>query len=120
MSEKLKPCPFCGTDWAYFEFGEDYVFVKCATCNASSETVPYWFYKDEAKNFMGQQRLAIQHAREVWNMRAEKICTNLEKSGGFHCSLCGYKVRYDKYSLYPTEDDELNFCLHCGAKVVDE
>lgn len=54
MTEKLKPCPFCGSDEPYKTRLDDFTYViQCLACGA---TGPYELNTDEAV--------------EAWNRRA--------------------------------------------------
>lgn len=97
--EELKPCPFCG--------GEAHTrqevlldgthighVVYCATCKISV------------------REYRMKQAIEAWNTRAERTCKYVwdEKRRVWYCSECG--------GLEPCSDI-VNYCIYCGAKVVD-
>ena len=59
----------------------------------------------------------------------ERVCKNELDEGHFGCSVCGCHVRNlplgstyvrDGKRWYSTEERTLNYCPHCGAKVVEE
>ncbi|MBQ2680420.1 MAG: Lar family restriction alleviation protein [Eggerthellaceae bacterium] len=55
----------------------------------------------------------IKRICEVWNTRAERTCTNVEKifpEDEFDCSECGYEGAYELYIP--------NYCPNCGARVI--
>lgn len=55
MPDRLKPCPFCGSDETYKTRLDDFTYViQCLECGASG---PYKLNTDEAE--------------EAWNRRAE-------------------------------------------------
>lgn len=114
MSEKLKPCPFCGEEPSHPLRG----LIHCE--GESCPISPYVDVDDDVQ------------AIKAWNTRAEPItimspittvsegepqtyvplraCRNVSEADyGFKCSLCG-----------DWEDiDHPRYCAHCGAKVVE-
>ena len=56
MSEKLKPCPFCGNEAVLFTGGEHLAYVGCVKCGAK---LPACF---------GENKEA--EAVEAWNRRS--------------------------------------------------
>ena len=98
MTNKLKPCPFCGgeTEW-WQQFGWDrkplgYV-AGCCSCGIQT-----WICDTK------------EQAIAAWNTRAHKpfVLTN----GVAFCCECG--------TCIGRHDDHYSECLTCGAKVVDE
>ena len=83
MTEKLKPCPFCGGEPFMVDAeidGRVYYIVKCGTCHCTS----------------GVMQMSRPAAAEAWNRRVERTCPDswkqLEKdiqriAGG---GVCGY------------------------------
>lgn len=105
MSEKLKPCPFCGGEpfmvGAEID-GRAHYIVKCTACHSTS----------------GVMQMNRSKAAEAWNRRAERTCHNALKEsdyGGvwpiphFKCSSCGVMLAFY----------EFDYCPQCGAKVVE-
>lgn len=94
MTEKLKPCPFCGGEAKYAKAGwfkgfpeeiADYVMIVCSSCGATTET-----YK------------SINELTSLWNKRSEKIADN---NGLKSCPNCGKKARV--------------FVLHGGNYIIE-
>ena len=115
MSEKLKPCPFCGgkARLEAIDFDDDYPtnlseaiwWVMCTKCGA---------HTDEYSTPTEAEAIA------AWNTRAERTCRNereektstiVENRGWYICSCCG-----ECFNFKP----EWFFCPWCGAKVVEE
>jgi len=114
MSEKLKPCPFCGGE-AIADCGFNYDYdggnryyaysadVTCS-CGCTLHVENSW-----PKEYVAGENM-LDFAIAVWNTREERTCHNVSDAGfGFKCSECG-----------DWEDMEHNpYCPHCGAKVVE-
>lgn len=118
MSEKLKPCPFCG--------GEAKVntmkWVGGYTATALCKNEPNAHYlntwdEDEAK--------AVERITKAWNTRTERTSHKVrawedsplgEGYGGYVliCSECGEWIANDGED---GPDDGPNYCFNCGAKV---
>lgn len=63
MSDKLKPCPFCGGRAEIFEIDVDsgeFLFAKCQTCGATGKKV--WASMQEERG--------RREATEAWNRRS--------------------------------------------------
>lgn len=115
MSEKLKPCPFCGGEASINRPSGRMLFcVVCDDCDANSG---YYFTEEDAAR--------------AWNSRAERTCHMVEVETGeladysdtdeviFHCAACHAErgvFSYDEdgnvYSARP------EYCPNCGTKVV--
>lgn len=98
MTEKLKPCPFCGGEARLF-FTEETGFwdVQCQDCGAE----PYLRSKD-------------YEAAAAWNGRRNLVCRNFGGEEGtvgegydFACGFC-------------CDLPDARYCPSCGAKVVGE
>lgn len=101
MTEKLKPCPFCGGEpfmvGAEID-GRAHYIVKCTACHSTS----------------GVMQMNRSKAAEAWNRRAERTCHRVMRGlknapgfvGGF-CSECGHPI-----------NEGAVYCEHCGARVV--
>lgn len=102
MSELL-PCPFCGGKAKTIGSVLDGFFVYCPSCGAGS-------VRKQEKGY----------AIEAWNTRAERTCRNVPQEDGswFKCSECGFWI--DWYCGDTNEDENMNYCPNCGAKVMDE
>ena len=96
MSEKLKPCPFCGGE--AIPLHNKLWNVTAVTCKRCGAMGPTWTSS------------ALSELIDVWNKRI------FIKSPGdflavyFVCSACGYEVFGWKRP---------NYCPECGAKVVE-
>lgn len=100
MSEELKPCPFCGGK-ARLRSGTIVTLpmhqVYCLSCGAGCG-----------------HRYTEAEAIEAWNTRYEETCrmeTDESCQNWNSCSVCGA----DYYN-----DQPLNYCPNCGARVVEE
>lgn len=99
MSIELKPCPFCGgeAESVINEYLRGFTYIECHECGARGST--------------SKERQAIK----AWNTRAERTCRmNRYNSAVWACSECG---RGYMESLLPEVGE---YCMGCGAKVVDE
>lgn len=105
MENKLKPCPFCGSEAGLHKherFG-----IECLECGAGFAAV----FK------------SAEEAIVAWNTRAVKICEveetftepiTLDHIQEYRCHRCGeYSYMQILYS-----EDKINYCSHCGAKVI--
>lgn len=119
MTDKLKPCPFCGgeaharqmmiwDDRGIHTDDDGKWTVECehwgcmAECGCS-------FYTIEAE------------AIEAWNTRAERTCRNANTDGyrfRFECCECGYATLV--YNCAARLDELPKYCPNCGARRVDE
>ena len=121
MSEKLKPCPLCGsTDIACFaeECGDDYdnepvyrAVVGCRGCREEGCDPTYdeepcfgieaYFRGDhplirDEEDPSDCERVLERHMAERWNRRAERtcrpeVCDDGAGAWGVYCSECGYR-----------------------------
>ena len=100
MSEKLKPCPFCGGEAEILQTSGHMFCPLCSDCDTS-----------------GGHYFTEEDAARAWNDRAERTCHNALKEsdyGGvwpiphFKCSSCGVMLAFY----------EFDYCPQCGAKVV--
>lgn len=103
MSEKLKPCPFCGGEaemqpWKYNWKLDGFIYdIVCLHCGCSFKA-SYCETKEEAI--------------AKWNARAERTCMNMDHpaSLAFKCSACGRG----------SDDFGFRYCPWCGARVLSE
>jgi len=95
MTDKMKPCPFCGgeveRDNPMIDYASGHGF-HCPTCNA------YFQLGDDD-----------MEADERWNTRYKRTC---EIGDGLDCSNCGAI-----FDIGPC--DKPRFCMYCGAEVAD-
>lgn len=109
MSIELKPCPFCGGEatmssytYSLSGLGTQYK-VECEGHDCPAQPTVDWHY------------WTAEEAAEAWNTRAERTCRmNRYNSAVWACSECG---RGYMESLLPEVGE---YCMGCGAKVVDE
>lgn len=59
MSDKLRPCPFCGSTTII----DKYVYMQCGNCNAKGPTVNNGINDDHADHFDHERAI------ERWNKR---------------------------------------------------
>ena len=118
MSEKLKPCPFCGgkasMESGRYEMDDDmfsFAHVECLSCGACGSG-----FTEAEKPVESLEALAA----DAWNRRAERTCrmSKVFVYGAYkeypdecyECTECGYTP----------EDENPSYCPNCGAKVVDD
>lgn len=93
MSEKLKPCPFCGGEairGIACHVHEDYAFrVECRECKIVTP-----FYDTEAE------------AIEAWNRRTERTAKVITEDNISICDNCSWVVFTG-----------MKYCPSCGAKL---
>ena len=105
MSEKLKPCPFCGKDKILVTIDEridrdDYRFFATAFCE-------YCFAEHSSHGFYLTAKEAEEQAVKNWNYRVSDIPHQVKKEGiNYCCPECG------KFA-YPYS----NYCNKCGSKL---
>ena len=63
MTDKLKPCPFCGGDGVLCQEQEQY-WIECIVCNARSSAIEDYFDDNDYN--------PAELARESWNRRAKR------------------------------------------------
>ena len=124
MSEKLKPCPFCGGEGIVqaIDFYPDYSdppiwWVACDICGAhtdeyegdtEAEAVKAWNTRNEPITLMSP--ITTVSEGEPQTYVPLRTCRNIHGIDyGFKCSKCGswYEIEYPCY------------CPECGAKVVE-
>lgn len=103
MSMKLKPCPFCGGEVKVLPWADRHTwgnecpfFCGCSKCRTVGDC-----YGTEAE------------AVAAWNTRVERTCrmeTEESCQNWMSCSEC----HADYYN-----DQPINYCPNCGAKVVE-
>lgn len=100
MSEKLKPCPFCGGNAAVAQNTSVFLDyrVYCKRCGAET----------------GMYTTAIKAVR-CWNNREEQTCRmKRDTFGEWRCLACGETISSWSDSWAP------NYCPNCGARVLSE
>ena len=124
MSEELKPCPFCGSEYTQVR----YMGGKLQETSAFSSG-----YRGECCDcgFLTAAFYTEAEAVKAWNTRSERTCHNDNAEGSFVCSECGAHVR-DTYvgvsygdengkRWYSTSTGQsFKYCPNCGVKVVEE
>lgn len=108
MDERLKPCPFCGSEAEMVRNSSGSYFARCTDRQCAAKTRLY----HENEN----------GARIAWNRRTERTCCPInvdreDKDGRLHrmfhrCSECGLELPYE------AEKGHCRYCPHCGARVV--
>lgn len=68
MSEKLAPCPYCGSSGAPAFLGENYVWIECRTCwsggplaTNEADARAYWSRRAEPRLAVIVEALAAKH-----------------------------------------------------------
>lgn len=87
MTEKLKPCPFCGGEPFMVDAeidGRAHYIVKCTACHSTS----------------GVMQMDRSKAAKAWNRRAERTC-RMDKS---------------EFADFAPEYEELHSCHKCGEQ----
>lgn len=112
MSEKLKPCPFCGgkARLEAIDFDDDYPtnlseviwWVMCTKCGA---------HTDEYSTPTEAEAIAAWNTRAERTCKMEVFCMHDEGDFTFRCSECG--KGYVEY-------EPPNYCPFCGARVMSE
>ena len=127
MSDKLKPCPFCGGE-AEIKRRDDTFSVICehhewSKLNADGIRTAgdiaiyadmqgeYNFDTHEFEYSPEEIERCKNAAIEAWNTRSERTCLYEHIEGTWYKTSCG--KRYD--GVVPP-----NYCPNCGAKVVEQ
>lgn len=99
MSNQEKPCPFCGSEAAWFSYSNGEYDVKCRN--------PMCLSKSGRWDTMAE-------AVAAWNRRYERTCHHdgVNFHDVFICSECGCQTQGDQYGELP------KYCSNCGAKVI--
>lgn len=115
MSEKMKPCPFCGGKASikiHDFFDDTRLYTPKCKCGASIVEV----FHTEAE------------AIEAWNTRYERwTCTMEKKKSGYLTGLICSKCGCTSFYMYDDPGEHGMFiglpfpeyCYNCGAKVVE-
>lgn len=92
---KLEPCPFCGGEAKITQacVMQPLFCVHCVDCDTS-----------------GGHYFTEEDAIEAWNTRVERTCHMIDNGAEFCCSECDCRHSYD---------DDPQYCMGCGAKVVE-
>lgn len=104
MNMTLKPCPFCGGEASVKRevFAGTTVRGYCVSCddNSCNEAIECSTYAFDTE----------VEAIGAWNYRAERTCRMIDNGTELCCSECDCRHSYD---------DEPEFCMGCGARVVE-
>jgi DNA-directed RNA polymerase subunit RPC12/RpoP len=97
MSNQIKPCPFCGSEAAWFSYPDGTYEMKCRNPMCLSKSSRW----DD-----------VNEAIAAWNRRDEHTCTMAREGERlWKCDRCG--SYYERADAYPYE-----YCPRCGAKVI--
>ena len=129
MSDKLKPCPFCGgevtlekyTNPTYCTDSEGNTFwrdepdgwmIECKNHGWRKDAKGVDVAADVALYSWGTSEENKRELIEAWNTRAERTC-RYESTNRctWVCTSCGREVEILHYGY--------NYCPNCGAKVVE-
>lgn len=117
MTEELKTCPFCGGEvkWREYSFFAKRIaiekglplvpMIRCESCGAMVSFDPI---EDPEPNYKKEA------AGTLWNTRRERTCKMIKihvDDYSFQCSECSAVINYFSKG---------NYCLSCGAKVVED
>lgn len=103
MENKLLPCPFCGkteqeVSDVHISTGWESADICCEGCGA--QVVRDGNTSEEAR----------KNVIRAWNTRAERTCRMIDNGVELCCSECDARHDYN---------DEPDYCMGCGAKVVE-
>jgi len=87
--EKLKPCPFCGSEASHWPYGGDYhnEYINCSKCDAQIGEPVSWPAKEVIKQW--NTRINPTPATEL----VEEVKREIERSEAFgHSSSDGYRI----------------------------
>lgn len=122
MSDKLKPCPFCGGEAEMREGSSTKPYIRCKRCGCRTGSSRYRgnlakAWNDRADATDEQFAMAVHDGR-VWYVVRE--CRNVgeETCDDFKCSLCG--ASYNESDDMAMPASRIDWCFSCGAKVVAE
>ncbi len=111
MTEKLKPCPFCGGEADILSYD-----------SIRLDSWLYHVYRAECQNCHTTQPSVTSfiEAVRIWNRRQEMIATwetKDEEEYQWECSICHETFDFDyPWSIYST----LRYCPNCGARMLNQ
>ena len=109
MSELLT-CPFCGGEVEHQLMYDGAYSFTCQKCGLNAR------WADDIARAVPEM---IEGTEKKWNTRYERTCK----------ATVVYDKRFNEYTVRlscgheystPNKDDIVNYCWHCGAKVVDD
>lgn len=123
MTNKLKPCPFCGVpesdDSVNFDHHKDDCYLKMGLSNVVVTAA------NALIDTKLEPRFSTEQLYKAWNTREERTCHDVlaDDEQFFRCSQCGCEVMLHVEVHTSTWNalwaGELNYCPNCGAKVVE-
>lgn len=120
MSEKLKPCPFCGGEAKIQEYNGGFAAVGCS--NGRCYMHPHAFGFASAEDAIQKWNRRVERTCSLPIVRDEEECERQAGAGVFvaqeiplcrKCTSCGRQ--YPPVERLP---EGLRYCPYCGAKVV--
>lgn len=105
MSEKLKPCPFCGGE-AHLSNWTDQAYVWCE-CGVKTEVYLHSGCVDKAIEAWNRRAEPERTAKGKWQRRKGSDC--------WECSQCHAVLENDDLGMH-----NFYFCYHCGANMMNK